>query len=138
MKIKTKGKCIKCAEIFTPTKAGAHLLECIASSPSPSQATTDGYVVRVSGAGQPNLYWMFIALPKDASLGQLDQFLRDIWLECCGHLSEFTIGGRRYMSHAESGRPSQSMKNTMGQLLSPGVNLSTSTTWGRQQILNSK
>lgn len=58
---------------------------------------------------------------KDATLGQLDRFLRDIWLECCGHLSEFTIGGRHYMSHTESGRSSQSMKNTMGQLLSPGL-----------------
>jgi hypothetical protein len=28
-----------------------------------------------------------------ASLEKLDFYLRAIWLECCGHLSEFTIGG---------------------------------------------
>ncbi len=121
MKIKTQGKCQQCGEICSPTKATTHLLKCVASSPPPSQSSTGGFLVRVFGSGQPNLYWMYIAIPKDATLGQLDRFLRDIWLECCGHLSEFAIGARRYMSHTESGRPSQSMKNKMGQILSPGM-----------------
>jgi len=28
-----------------------------------------------------------------ATLAKLDDYLRAIWLECCGHLSKFTIGG---------------------------------------------
>jgi len=28
----------------------------------------------------------------NAALSDLDSFLRDIWLECCGHLSAFEIG----------------------------------------------
>lgn len=28
-------------------------------------------------------------------------FLREVWLECCGHLSEFTIRGVRYSSYEE-------------------------------------
>jgi hypothetical protein len=28
-----------------------------------------------------------------ASLDDLDRYLRTIWLECCGHLSRFSIGG---------------------------------------------
>ena len=31
----------------------------------------------------------------DTTLRQLDEFLRGMWLECCGHLSEFTILGVR-------------------------------------------
>lgn len=123
MKIKTQGKCLNCGEVCKPTKASTHLLKCALLSPTSSQPTEKGFLVRVFGAGQPNLYWMYIAIPKDVSLGQLDRFLRDIWLECCGHLSEFTIGNRRYMSHTESGRPSQSMKNKMDQILSPGMTL---------------
>ncbi|CDZ80266.1 hypothetical protein BN1013_00773 [Candidatus Rubidus massiliensis] len=115
MKIKTKGKCIKCGEVCNSTQAKNHLLGCI------TQSASEGYLVRVAWAEQPNLYWMFIALSKDISLGKLDQFLRDIWLECCGHLSQFTIGNRRYMSHNESGSPSQSMKNKVGQLFLPGL-----------------
>lgn len=29
-------------------------------------------------------------------LRALDDYLRDLWLECCGHLSMFEIGGRTY------------------------------------------
>ncbi len=123
MKIKTQGECQKCREMCSATKATTHLLRCVASSPFLSQSLTEGFLVRVSGAEQPNLYWMYIAIPKEISLGRLDRFLRDIWLECCGHLSEFTVGNRRYMSHTESGRPSQSMKNKMDQILSPGITL---------------
>ena len=34
-------------------------------------------------------YWLFFSVPKNAQLGDIDDFLRDIWLECCGHLSAF-------------------------------------------------
>jgi len=26
-------------------------------------------------------------------LNDLDRYLRAIWLECCGHLSQFSVGG---------------------------------------------
>ena len=41
-------------------------------------------------------YWMHLEVPADATLGSLDRFLRDTWLECCGHMSEFEIEGTRY------------------------------------------
>lgn len=120
MKIKTKGKCPKCEKMYGIAQAGAHLLECALQSSTPSESMNEGYLLRISCPGQPSTYWIFATIPLNASLALLDAFLRGIWLECCGHLSEFTIGGRRYMSHTESGRPSQSMKNQIGQLLSPG------------------
>ncbi len=121
MKIKTQGKCRKCGEMCSPAQATAHLMKCGAQLPVSSQSTAEGFLIRVSGAGRPNLYWMYIAAPKDISLGQLDQFLRDIWLECCGHLSEFTIGGRSYFSRTESGKVSHCMKDAINQFLSLGL-----------------
>ena len=41
-------------------------------------------------------YWIHVAVPATAPLGALDDFLRHIWLECCGHLSAFEINGIRY------------------------------------------
>jgi hypothetical protein len=38
-----------------------------------------------------SLYWMHLKVSADADLGDLDSFLRDIWLECCGHMSAFSI-----------------------------------------------
>lgn len=120
MKIKTQGKCPKCNKMYAAAQAGNHLLVCALQSDIPSPSMTEGYLIRISWSEQPAMYWIFATIPKNASLGLLDAFLRSIWLECCDHLSEFTIEGRRYMSHSESGNPSQSMKNQIGQLLSPG------------------
>src|ERR1700733_7947534 len=119
VKIKTKGKCPKCNKMYAAAQAGTHLLACALQCDTPSLPMTEGYLIRISWSEQPGMYWIFVTIPSNASLGLLDAFLRDIWLECCGHLGEFTIGGRRYMSHSESGNPSQSMKNQIGQLLSP-------------------
>ncbi len=118
MKIKAKGKCIKCSEAFSPEKGESHLIKCALQSFHPSQKLTEGYLIRVACAGRPKIYWMFITIPKNAPLELLDEFLRDTWLECCGHLSEFTIGNRSIFSRTETGRLSQAMKSQIGQLLS--------------------
>lgn len=34
-------------------------------------------------------YWLYLDMPLTASLIDLDDFLRKIWLECCDHLSAF-------------------------------------------------
>jgi hypothetical protein len=44
----------------------------------------------------PAYYWMYLAITTETTLATLDQFLRDIWLECCGHLSAFEIAGSHY------------------------------------------
>jgi hypothetical protein len=37
-------------------------------------------------------YWMHLKVSSHARFEDLDHFLRDIWLECCGHMSAFRIG----------------------------------------------
>jgi len=41
-------------------------------------------------------HWMMLIVQPTTSLRQLDQFLRDLWLECCGHMSHFEIGDVQY------------------------------------------
>ena len=41
-------------------------------------------------------YWMHLAVLATAPLSKLDEFLRQVWLECCGHMSAFEIDGVRY------------------------------------------
>jgi len=38
-------------------------------------------------------YWLHLEMPESATLEALDTYLRGIWLECCGHMSRFSIGG---------------------------------------------
>lgn len=49
----------------------------------------------VQGRYSPT-YWMHIDVDANDTLQTLDGFLRDIWLECCGHLSAFRINGVEY------------------------------------------
>src|SRR5215213_6721511 len=46
-------------------------------------------------------YWMFVEVDGRSKLKVIDNFLRDTWLECCGHLSSFTIKGTRYESQLD-------------------------------------
>ena len=41
-------------------------------------------------------YWLQLELRGRATLEDLDWYLRVIWLECCGRLSDFTIRDQRY------------------------------------------
>jgi len=43
---------------------------------------------------------MVVKMKANATLQDLDTLLRDIWLECCGHLSEFQIDQKHYESNA--------------------------------------
>ena len=38
-------------------------------------------------------FWLHLEMNGRATLKDLDQYLRAIWLECCGHLSRFSVGG---------------------------------------------
>jgi hypothetical protein len=56
------------------------------------------------------------------TLAQLDGFLRDIWLECCGHLSQFSIDGVDYSQDDDSvwGPKPKSMKTALNKVLRVG------------------
>ena len=73
--------------------------------------------LQVEGRDRP-MYWMHIEIPSNATLQNLDDFLRQIWLECCGHLSSFEIGGSTFIS--EKSEPGdRSMKIALGKVIVP-------------------
>jgi hypothetical protein len=38
-------------------------------------------------------FWLDLEVRGSATLQDIDAYLRAIWLECCGHLSQFSVGG---------------------------------------------
>lgn len=46
-------------------------------------------------------YWMHIEVPATDALEDLDFFFRDVWVECCSHLSAFQIGDISYSDDPE-------------------------------------
>lgn len=41
-------------------------------------------------------YWLIIEVNENTILKELDKYNRDIWVECCVHLSMFMINGIQY------------------------------------------
>ena len=71
------------------------------------------------------MYWMHLQVAIDTTLATLDRFLRDTWLECCGHLSVFRIGGLNYYADAEMDAywwdmRRKTMQVKLEEVLSPG------------------
>ena len=85
------GICEVCGTRTGKAAMAAHLRKCLQHSDE--GAAVDGLLIRVQALGAP-MYWLDCAARCDAKLKQLDRLLRRTWLECCGHLSAFTMGGR--------------------------------------------
>lgn len=96
----SKGKCTFCGREMTKGGLAKHLPTCTqrqeairAASPKygPEQEL---YHLQVQGAWAPD-FWLHLEVKGSAKLQDLDDYLRAIWLECCGHLSQFSVGGWR-------------------------------------------
>ncbi len=46
-------------------------------------------------------YWIYLEMRAEAPLRHLDALLRQLWLECCGHMSAFSVD-RRELSMASA------------------------------------
>ncbi|MDQ4075196.1 MAG: hypothetical protein M3220_02995, partial [Chloroflexota bacterium] len=72
-------------------------------------------------------YWLHLEMRGNASLKDLDEYLRAIWLECCGHLSAFHIGPYRYTQMFDRGGWSmgdeKSMNVQVRKLFEPGMEI---------------
>jgi len=78
------------------------------------------WLIRFQGRYLPQ-YWIVLLVKKNTTLKAVDSALRDIWLECCGHLSAFTIYGDEYVSFPDDEFGGMSMNARLGSLLSVGL-----------------
>ena len=92
----SRGRCRFCGRSFGKGAMTRHLQTC-PQRPGPAVAapTVKSFHLIVEGREQPE-YWLHLAAPATVALQSLDDFLRAIWLECCGHLSSFIIDDTRY------------------------------------------
>jgi hypothetical protein len=66
-------------------------------------------------------YWIHGAAPVKVPLSKLDNFLRHIWLECCGHMSAFEIGGIRYSCSPMEEEGESGMGTPLSRVLDVGT-----------------
>ena len=116
----SRGKCNFCRETFSKRGINRHLDTCEKRKATFREGEQSFFHLHIFGTYNP-FYWLNIELPADATLQNLDQFLRNIWLECCGHLSAFRINGVNYFVTAAGEMGGRSMKYELNRVLSPGM-----------------
>lgn len=122
----SRGACALCNASGIPKRSIVkHLDECPKRVPVSESRGKTFHIVAYCPYNP--LYWLHLEAPETASLRVVDAFLRDIWLECCGHMSAFTIDGARYVAPEvgitkEYGDQSMSVK--LAEILSPGAQFS--------------
>jgi hypothetical protein len=121
-KIVTQGICNKCKEIISTRATKSHINKCLNQG---SEDVLDAFLVKVQWPHKNPIYWLYLSVPFKSKLEDLDLFLREIWLDCCSHLSQFTIDYKRYSSHFEANAFSRfeefSMSIRSEKVLVPGL-----------------
>ncbi len=90
-----QGMCRLCGFVGNKASMTRHLAKCEKRPATGKTGAGKGehevYRMRVADSRSP-VYWLDVEMPVTANLNDLDGFLRGIWLECCGHMSAFTVG----------------------------------------------
>lgn len=130
MSQRTKGKCKYCGKEYTMSYMNKHLGTCKERQKRLEEETGKkkcGYFQLAICSKYSRNYWLFIEMRETASLRDLDSFLRDIWLECCGHLSAFDINGVTYDVESSEddfwGEPAKSMDCKLKSVLEKGMTI---------------
>src|SRR5207248_11399293 len=89
----SKGTCTFCQRELSKASMTRHLASCEqrAAMQGERESRQKAEKIRalhlvVEGSRLP-MYWMHLEVAAGTTLAIVDRFLRDTWLECCGHLS---------------------------------------------------
>ena len=78
------GTCQLCGKRTSKAAMTRHLKSCSADHDLPQGRLARLFHLRVEDAYYP-ISWIDLEIKAGATLADLDNFLRAIWLECCGH-----------------------------------------------------
>ena len=83
----TKGHCYLCGSIIAKSGFRKHLSS---KHSFVGKNAQECVLLRVEDT-DTKTYWLYLDMPLTSRLKTLDNFLREIWLECCGHESTFFL-----------------------------------------------
>lgn len=100
---KAKGICEFCGRKMTSGGLVRHLKSCDDRNKAVTHANANNgkareqrlYHLYIKNSYNSD-FWLHLELNGNASLKELDDYLRSIWLECCGHMSHFTVGNNAW------------------------------------------
>ncbi|MBL7814257.1 MAG: hypothetical protein JNL70_04550 [Saprospiraceae bacterium] len=90
-KLVSEGKCAYCTQTVKKSSISKHLDGHLQTLATQKPSRERAFHVQV----EADKYFLNLLIDADAPLNYLDDFLRAIWLECCGHMSSFNERGKK-------------------------------------------
>ena len=127
----TRGDCVYCGREMTRSGLARHLgtcpgrLEVQAEADRSRRHRQTLYHLQVQDAWMGS-FWLHLEMRGNATLDDLDYYLRAIWLECCGHLSAFELGHVTYTQIFDDDMlmgDERAMNVRVGALFQPGMEI---------------
>ncbi len=81
----SQGNCFICGKTVSKNAVKNHIMK------EHNTGSEECYLIKAEGAHNKD-YWLYFSAALDSSLLEVDEFFRDIWCECCGHMSAFRRG----------------------------------------------
>ncbi len=140
--MKSEGICNYCKKVFSGSAMTKHLQGCTERIENNEKDHNNGKVYLIHARCDP--FWIYFEVNSDSTLKEIDSFLRDLWLECCGHMSMFTINGINYSSSSQVGDGDKSMNVQVSKVLPVGTpfiheyDFGTTTTLGSRVVSERK
>lgn len=105
-KLHSKGKCVFCEEEFSKTSIVRHLNTHLAQKVMEGKPGLSFHIkIETNPRWGSTLYFLMLWVDGNATLEKVDDLLRLIWLECCGHMSAFRLPRRKQGSWSHSFSP---------------------------------
>lgn len=101
-----KAKCYYCNKELTERTIKKHMKNCSEMKKSIDEKRIDDkeqrnqFIIAIKPEYAGNEYCVYLSIAGTLGLVHMDQFIRDIWVECCGHLSSFKIKGKFYQDQS--------------------------------------
>lgn len=84
----SNGTCELCGKQTSKGGMTRHLKSCAPAHDEPGRRQ-EIVLLRIETAFDPGLWWLHLEARAAAPLAVVDELLRHLWLECCGHMSAF-------------------------------------------------
>lgn len=117
--LKSEGKCHYCNKMYSKSGMGRHLATHFKKIEQDSPTTKKAFHLQIPAAEM----FLHLLVSETTTLGEVDSFLRQIWLDCCGHLSMFQIKGKRYNNDWDAMEYGEKMSQKVGKVFKKGLKL---------------
>lgn len=136
MNLKSEGNCNFCKETFSNIAVGRHLQSCEEKVKAQRSEKKSGKVYLLKAGAGP--FWVYFEADSKHTLEKADGFLRNLWLDCCGHMSAFIIGEQTYSCAPQEELEDKNMNFSLQKVISPGMAFSHEYDFGTTTYLTLK